>query len=170
MRLNIVDWGLFQASDFARDLEDSKSTSGGVLCILGSRTFVPIIWMCKKQTSVSHSSTESEIISLDAGLRMDGLPALDMWDLVIEVLRTTHGIPKPTQASTETGAAVQSTPKIKQVLDQNVDLSNVDQVPSNAHLSEKESQFQALAWMIINSSRKNSNQLENCQKFAHKSS
>ena len=33
--------------------------------------------MCKKQMSVSHSSTESEIISLDAGLRMDGLPALD---------------------------------------------------------------------------------------------
>ena len=33
---------------------------------------------CKKQTSVSHSSTESEIISLDAGLRMDGIPALDL--------------------------------------------------------------------------------------------
>ena len=33
------------------------------------------------------------------------------------------------------------TPKIKQVLDQNVDLSNVDQVSSNAHLSEKESQL-----------------------------
>ena len=31
--------------------------------------------MCKKQTSVSHSSTEAEIISLDAGLRMDGIPA-----------------------------------------------------------------------------------------------
>ena len=29
--------------------------------------------MCKKQTSVSHSSTESEIISLDAGLRLDGI-------------------------------------------------------------------------------------------------
>ena len=40
---------------------------------------------CKKQNSVSHSSTESEIISLDAGLRMDGLPALDLWDMVIEV-------------------------------------------------------------------------------------
>ena len=70
--------GLFQDSDFAGDLEDSKSTSGGVLCIFGSRTFVPISWMCKKQTSVSHSSTESEIISLDAGLRMDGLLALDL--------------------------------------------------------------------------------------------
>ena len=34
--------------------------------------------MCKKQTSVSHSSTEAEIISLDAGLRMDGIPALSL--------------------------------------------------------------------------------------------
>ena len=41
--------------------------------------------MYKKQTSVSHSSTEDEIISLDAGLRMDGIPALILWDLVIEV-------------------------------------------------------------------------------------
>ena len=62
--------GLFQDSDFAGDLEDSKSTSGGTLCILGSHTFVPISWMCKKQTAVSHSSTESEIISLDTGLRL----------------------------------------------------------------------------------------------------
>ena len=69
--------GLFQDSDFAGDLEDSKSTSGGTLCVLGSHTFVPISWMCKKQTSVSHSSTESEIISLDTGLRLDGIPALD---------------------------------------------------------------------------------------------
>ena len=50
--------GLFQDSDFAGDLEDSKSTSGGTLCVLGSHTFVPISWMCKKQTSVSHSSAE----------------------------------------------------------------------------------------------------------------
>ena len=31
--------GLFQDSDFAGDLEDSKSTSGGTLCIFGSHTF-----------------------------------------------------------------------------------------------------------------------------------
>ena len=55
------------------------------------RPFVPIKWMCKKQTSVSHSSTESEIISLDAGLRMDGIPALDLWDLIVTVLHgNTH--------------------------------------------------------------------------------
>ena len=28
--------------------------------------------------------------------------------------------------------------------------------------------FQILAWMIINSSGKKSNQLENCQEFGHK--
>ena len=78
--------GLFQDSDFAGDLEDSKSTSGGTLCVLGSHTFVPISWMCKKQTAVSHSSTESEIISLDTGLRLDGLLALELWDLIVSAL------------------------------------------------------------------------------------
>ena len=45
--------------------------------------------MCKKQTSVSNRSTEAELISLDAGLRMDGTPALDLWDLVIEVFHSS---------------------------------------------------------------------------------
>ena len=74
---NNADWDCFKTPIFAGDLEDSKSTSGGTLCIFGSHTFVPISWLCKKQTAVSHSSTESEIISLDAGLRLDGIPALD---------------------------------------------------------------------------------------------
>ena len=46
--------------------------------------------MCKKQISVSRSSTESEIISLDAGLRLDGIPALDLWDLIVAVLGNTN--------------------------------------------------------------------------------
>ena len=75
--------GLFQDSDFAGDLE------GGILCIFGSQTFAPIGWMCKKQTSVSHSCTEGEIISLDAGLRMDGIPLFDLRDLVIEVFHSS---------------------------------------------------------------------------------
>ena len=39
------------------------------------------------------SSTEAEIFSLDAGLRMDGISALDLWDLVIEVF---HSVPNRT--------------------------------------------------------------------------
>ena len=37
--------GLIQFSDFAGDLEDSRSTSGGTLCRFGSHTFVPMSWM-----------------------------------------------------------------------------------------------------------------------------
>ena len=68
-------------------------------CIFGSRTFVPTSWMCKKQTSVSHSSRESEIVSLDAGLRMDGRPALDGRDVVIEVLRSSKSTESPTHGA-----------------------------------------------------------------------
>ena len=93
--------GLFQDSDFAGDLEDSESTSGVILCIFGSHTFVPISWMCKKQasvkTSVSHSSTEAEIISLDAGLRLDGIPVLTLWHLVTEVC---NSVPNKTDEPT----------------------------------------------------------------------
>ena len=68
----IQDWkhGLFQEAFLLGDRQDSKSTSGGVLCALGSRICVPISWMCKKQTGISHSTDESEIISSDACSRM----------------------------------------------------------------------------------------------------
>ena len=84
--------GLLQDSDFAGGLEDSKSTSGGTLWVFGSHTFVPISRMCKKQTP---NSTESEIISLDAGLRLDGIPAPDLWDLIVFVLGNTIQTPDP---------------------------------------------------------------------------
>ena len=84
--LSNADWDCFRESDFAGDLEDSKSTSGGTLCIFGSHTFVPTSWMCRTQTAVSHSSTESEIISLDTGLRLFSLVALQLWDLIVSVL------------------------------------------------------------------------------------
>ena len=38
--------GLFQDSDFAGDLEDSKSTEGGTLCIFESHTFVGSSCLC----------------------------------------------------------------------------------------------------------------------------
>ena len=56
------------------------------MCVFGSHTFVQTSWMCKKQTSVLHSSPEAEIMSLDTGLRLDGLLALELWDLIVSVL------------------------------------------------------------------------------------
>ena len=106
--------------------------------------FVPLSWVCKKQTSVSNSSTESEVISLDAGLRMDGLPALDLWDIVIEVLRTTKDNIQPKHTShQETGAVPDSKTTAQKVRRrQKVDqLSEVDHVPTNTRSSQGESQL-----------------------------
>ena len=93
--------------------------------------------MCKKQTAVSHSSTKSEIISPDAGLRMDGLPAFDIWDTVIEVLRSTNNSVQPKHTSIQETDALQSKTKTRTVeRRQKVDqLSDVDHVPPNTHSS-----------------------------------
>ena len=124
--------GLFQDSDFAGDLEDSKSTSGGTLCIFGSHTFVPISWMCKKQTSVSHSSTESEIISLDTGLRLDGLPALELWDLIVSVLGNTPRV------SDSTGQPVANDGKREKSQSRIDVIRDIDLVPSNVQSAHQE--------------------------------
>ena len=140
--------GLFQYSDFAGNFEDSKSTSGGVLCIFGSQTFVPISWMCKKQTSLSHSSTEAEVISSDAGLRMDGIHTLDLWDLVIEVFHSqsnqinkSKGQKSQGNLSRNTTLHMKNQNLTKHV---NVDLNNVDHVSSNA----RSSQFGAMLYVV----------------------
>ena len=134
--------GLFQDSDFAGDLEDSKSTSGGTLCVFGSHTFVPISWRCKKQTSVSHTSTESEIISLDAGLRLHGIPALDLWDLIVSVLGNTTQNHDRTERPVVNTSEICSPPhtihKRKQSRRVINDLDNVDFIPSNVQSSHQE--------------------------------
>ena len=81
--LSNADWDCFRTLTLREILRTQNPLQE--VCF-GSHTFVPVRWMCKKQTSVSHSSTESEIISLDTGLRLDGLPALELWDLSVSVL------------------------------------------------------------------------------------
>ena len=124
--------GLFQDSDFAGDLEDSKSTSGGTSCVFGSHTFVPMSWMCKKQTAVSHSSTESEIISLDTGLRLDGLPAVEFWDLIVSVFGNISHI------SDRTVKPVNGEDKHQKSHNKIDAMKDIDSVPSNVQSSSQE--------------------------------
>ena len=90
---------------------------------------------------MSQSSTDSENISLDAGLRMDGLPVLDLWDVVIEVFRSSKNTESPTQgAAGNCSRNHKSKPKRKGNRD--VDqLSHVDYVSTNAKSSQGESQL-----------------------------
>ena len=87
--------------------------------------------MCKKQTSVSHSSTESEITSLDAGLRLDGIPALDLWDLIVSVLGNTIQTPERPGRPVIIDKSQRSQGKT------NV-LNNIDCVPSSVQSSHQE--------------------------------
>ena len=87
---NQAKLGLFQDADFAGNLTDSKSTSGGVLCMFGSHTFVPISWACKKQRSVSHGSTEAEIKSL-ANYKWRAIPAVSLWNTIIKKMTAKAG-------------------------------------------------------------------------------
>ena len=92
--------------------------------------------MCKKQTSVSHSSTEAELISLDAGLRMAGIPALDLWDSVIEVFHSPLNQPNEHKDFRDLqGHLLQRTPpNMRRQIPTNhinLDLANVDHVSSN---------------------------------------
>ena len=100
--------------------------------------------MCKKQTSVSHSSAESEVNSLDAGVRTDGSLALDLWNTVIEVVRSTNNDVQPKHTShQETGAVLDSKTETQHVKrKQKVDeLSEVVYVLTNTHSSQDESQL-----------------------------
>ena len=89
----------------------------------------PVSWMCKKQTSVSHSSTESEIISLDTGLKLNGLPALELWDLIVSVFGNISYV------SDGTGKPVNGKNKSYNKIDV---VHNIDLVPSNVQSASRE--------------------------------
>ena len=70
-------------ADLAGDRTDSKSTSGVLICLVGPRTYVPITAVSKKQTSVSKSTPEAEIVALDHGVAKEGIPLAQLWQFAI---------------------------------------------------------------------------------------
>ncbi len=79
-----VSLGLFSDADFAGDKAGQRSTSGVFLALYGPHTFFPLSAQSKKQTAVSHSTVEAEIIAADHAIRMSGLPALPLWETILD--------------------------------------------------------------------------------------
>ena len=127
-----ADWDCFKILTSREILKIQNPLSGGTLCVFGSHTFVPISWMCKKQTAVSHSSTESEIISLDTGLRLDGLPALELWDLIVSVFGNISHI------SDRTGKPVNGEDKHHKSHNKIDAMKDIDSVPSHVQSARQE--------------------------------
>ena len=76
---------IFTDASFADCVGTSKSTTGVFAAMVGPNTFFPLNAVCKKQTVVSHSSTEREIVALDTALRTEGLPLLPFWEAVVTI-------------------------------------------------------------------------------------
>ena len=98
-------------------------------------TFVPVSWMCKKQASVSLNPTESEVIALDAGLRMVyPLSISGIWLLTYCILSPTkhrdtksgRNMQRNKPSSKHTNTQIKT-----QVQHNGVEFSNVDSVSSN---------------------------------------
>ena len=78
--LTLIWWS---DSSWADDPIDSRSTSGGFLCLVGTRTYVPLAWLCKRQGTTATSSTMAETIALEMGIRCEAIPALDAWEQIL---------------------------------------------------------------------------------------
>ena len=74
------------------------------------------------------------MVSLDAGLRMDGVPALDVWDLIVTVL---HG---STYQKNQVRRDPYKSPTRKKIHGK-IDVNNVDFVSSNVNSSHKAALF-----------------------------
>ena len=127
--LNNADWDCFKILTSREIWKIQNPLLEEHCAFFGSHTFVPTSWMCKKQTSVSHSSTESEIISLDTGLRLDGLPALELWDLIVSVFGNISHV------SDRTGQLVNGKNKSYNKIDV---MQDIDSVPSNVQSASRE--------------------------------
>ena len=67
-----------------------------ILCMFNHGTCVPISWMCKKHSAMSHSrSTATEIIIFDTGFRIFGLSAPTSWEYVVDVFAPTSAQNNP---------------------------------------------------------------------------
>ena len=79
-----LELGLFSDADFAGDHAGMRSTSGIFLALYGPHSFFPLRGQGTKQTAVSHSAAEAEIVAADHAIRMAGLPAMPLWERLLD--------------------------------------------------------------------------------------
>ena len=129
--------GLFQDSDFCGRSWGLKIHFRWNIMHFGkSYNLFQSVGRVRNKLQFSHSFTEAEIISLHAGLRLDGIPALYLWDLIVLVLGNiiqTHDRREKLVVCRDA-----SHPQGQQSRGMFNVLNNVDRVPSNVHSSRQE--------------------------------
>ena len=118
---NNADWDCFKTLNFAGDLEDSKSTSGGTLCI-----FLEVIHLFQ-QVGCARNKLQFHTVQQNP----NGIPALDLWDLIVSVLANTM------QTLERPGRPVVKV-KDRRFQGMTTVLNHIDCVPSNVQFSHQE--------------------------------
>ena len=54
------------------------------MAFTGPNIFFPLDGVSKKQTCVSRNTPETEIVAANAAVSLEGLPALQLWEIVLE--------------------------------------------------------------------------------------
>ena len=80
-KLKITVWS---DADFAGCKVTKRSTSGVFIAITGPNTFFPLNAISKKQSCVSHSTPEAELVALALSIRTEGIPSQLLWDVVFD--------------------------------------------------------------------------------------
>ena len=99
---------LFAEADFAGE-HDSKSTTGSFMALVGPNTYFPINAFSKKQTAITMSSTEAEVIAANHSVRTQGLPSLSLFNYILAL--TDPNAPKQVKAKSAGLAAKPKVPK-----------------------------------------------------------
>ena len=147
---NNADWDSFRTLILPEILKTQNRPQEECCAYWEITRLFPQVGLARSKLQFHTVRRKSEILSLDAGLRIDGIPALDLWDLVIEVLHSSFNQPKKSKEEVQ-GNLLRDTPSRKHTNNQvktpnqhnDLELCNVDYVSSNV----KSSQFCAMLYI-----------------------
>jgi hypothetical protein len=77
----------FSDADVAGCLQTQRSTTGSFGMIWGENSSFPISMTSKRQTCVSHSTPEAELVAMDTTLRVVAMPSRIMWDTLVPTMK-----------------------------------------------------------------------------------
>jgi hypothetical protein len=80
----ILDLRICADADFAGCVRAMRSTTGVALVVEGPNTRVVVNGVSKRQTTVSHSTPEAEIVAAVYAMRQEGVPALSLMECMLE--------------------------------------------------------------------------------------
>jgi hypothetical protein len=80
----MLDLRVHADADFAGCVRAMRSTTGVALVVEGPNTRMVANGVSKRQTAVSHSTPEAEIVAADYAMRAEGMPALSLLETILE--------------------------------------------------------------------------------------